>query len=249
MQSFAAIKFYPACLLLLAASERPARLLPIAVAALAAAGLLAVAFAPQLGHILPHLPHGSPFGGTFGATNLPDGLALLLVGADAGGEAGSAIRLVSALGLVCVCARIARHWVPSLLPALRAMPPRQHMLLAAGAVTTTFCFLAANNFLYRQIFLILALPGLWDLQRRAAAPALRRRALLAACLIVGLMWSYQLQMLVLGEWHGGPGGAFMVVMLVREALWWWLIGLFAAVILCFLWDSPTLGHWRTRSAG
>jgi hypothetical protein len=52
----AAIKFYPGCLLVLAARERPAWFVPIALAAIAAATLFAGAFAAQLTHILPRLP-------------------------------------------------------------------------------------------------------------------------------------------------------------------------------------------------
>ncbi len=255
-----AIKFYPACLLVLAARERPAHFVPIALTSLAAAVLLAVAFAGQMGHILPRLPHGSPFGGTFAASNLPSGLAMLMSGSDPDGAISCAIGFVSMFGLIVLCALNVRQWVPTLLPTLRTIAPRQRTLLVAGAVTMTFCFLTAHNFLYRQIFLILTLPGLWDLERRAPQPAWRARFRLASWVAVGLMWAYLFHMLSVVS-AGLPGGhlaviAAIVVWLVQETLWWWLIGLFAAIVACLLWDAPVLAHWRargvtrrTRSAG
>jgi hypothetical protein len=246
-----AIKFYPACLLILATRERPARFVQIALAALAAAVLLAVAYAAQLDHILPRLPRGSPFAGAFGATNLPSATAMLLAGDNADGAPGQTIRCAAMLGLIAIVALIVRRCAPALLPALRTMPARPRTLLVAGAASMTFCFLATQNIQYRQIFLILTLPGFWDLDRRGLFRP-------ASWGVIGLMWSYLLQFLSVDR----PGAepflpAFIIVWAVREALWWWLISLFAAIILCFLWDSPglapVLARWRAppqkRSAG
>jgi hypothetical protein len=245
----AAIKFYPGCLMILAARERPARCVTIALAALAGAGLFAVAFAGPLGQILPNLPGETPFGDRFGASNLPGGIALLLSADDPDGVRARLIRLAAMTALVCLCASVAGRWLPALLPALRRMAPRSRMLLVAGAASVTFCFVAAQNILYREIFLILTLPGLWDLARDAPQPALRVRARLASRVVVGLMWAYYLHLLSVA-WPAGQAGSLMTGFLIwvaQEALWWWLIGLFAAVLFCFLWDAPVVAQWRRRA--
>ena len=245
----ATIKFYPACLMVLAAPARPVRFMAITLAGFAAAMLLAVAFRSELSHVLPHLPQGS-VGVIFSASCLPLGLASLVSGGDGDHGIGLAMRVGSTIILIGVCATMTRRLVPAILPGFRALPQQERILLVAGAVSITFCFLAARNFMYREIFLLLTLPGLWELERGAPTRALGARFRLASRVVVGLQWSTFFQMGLVRITTEPLVGLRVVagIWVLRELLWWWLVSLFVSIILCFLCDAPVLAGWRPRVA-
>jgi hypothetical protein len=238
----AAIKFYPACLLILAVREPPGRFVAIMLGCLLAAVLLAASFPLELGHVLVNLPQGGP-GAVFAASNLPFGLASLVPGGDADHGIGLAVRTASTMVLIGACAAMAWRHVPAMLPGFRALPDRERLLLVTGAVAMAFCFLAASNFMYREIFLLLALPGLWHLESGAR---FRR----ASWVVVALLWSAFFQtglVRALTEPFAGLR-VVTVLWLLRELCWWWLTGLLLGVILCFLRDAPVFQGWRLRAA-
>lgn len=248
----AAIKFYPASLMLLAARERPGRFLAIAAVSLAAALLLVGSFSNGLGHVVVGLPQGNPLKNMFAANDMPLVSALLANGNDAQHGTGLAVWIGSMAGLVGLLALQVRSLVPTILPGVRDLAMRERICLVAGASCIAFCFFAAENNYYRTIFLVLVLPGLWALGRDAGDRAVGRRMRFAARVVVGLFWSgfYDAasQRLV-AAWFGRYDGKPLVVLLfwaVRELLWWWLIGLLVGIVLCFVWDAPILVRLRGR---
>ena len=247
----AAIKFYPACLMVLAARERPGRFLAIALVSLAAAALLVVSFSNGLGHVIARLPLGNPFTDIFSASNLPLGLALLANGGDEHHGIGLATWVGSTILLLGFCATLAWRPAPMILPDFRALTPRERILLVAGSVSIAFCFFAAKNMLYREIFLILTLPGLWALKRGAKDRALSERFRFAPWVVVGLLWSGFARVgsrRFATEWLGEQGQfpTLFGVWMVRELAWWWLVSLLVSITFCFLWDAPLLARLRRR---
>jgi hypothetical protein len=247
----AAVKFYPACLLLLAVRERPGRFLAIALVSLAAALLLIAAFSTGLGQVMVRLPRGSPFNGMFSADDIP--LVLGAIADDLGAPSGiaRAVRIGAMLVPLCGCAALVWSWVPTILPRVRTLPPRERTLLVAGSVVIAFCFLAAQNNYYRAIFLFPTLAGLWALERGAGTRADANRFRFASWLAVALLWSATFWVgpdMLLDPWLGkyGKRPFLLLIWAVRELLWWWLVGLLVSIVLCFVWDAPILARLRAR---
>ena len=249
----AAIKFYPASILILAARERENRFLAIAVSSAAIALPAVVLFSRDLGHVVTQLPQGNPFIDIFAASNLPFGLAALANGGDTDNGAGYAIRIISITLLVGVTAVLVRHFVPMVLPGLRALAPKERSLLVAGSTVIAFCFFAAKNTQYREIFLILTLPGLWAMERGAGNWALGEHFRFGSWLVVGLLWTEFFR-----GWSNRLAAALfdghfklgiqLLVWISREFLWWWLVSLLISLTICFLWDAPILLRLRERMA-
>jgi hypothetical protein len=247
--SAAAVKFYPACLMLLAARERPGRFLAITLVSLAAALLLIAAFSTGLGQVVVRLPRGDPFKGMFAADNMPLVLGMIANDGDEEHGVGRAVRIGATLVLLCGCATLVRSWVPTLLPHIRALQPRERTLLVAGSVAIAFCFFAAENNYYRAIFLFPILPALWALERGVDTPTSARPFRVASWLVVALLWSAIFWVgpnMLLDPWLGEYGKRPFLVLIwaVRELLWWWLVGLLVSVVLCFVWDAPILARLR-----
>lgn len=245
----AAIKFYPACLMVLATRERPARFLAIALVSLAAALVLVVSFSTGVGNVVVRLPQGNPFNGVFSASSLPLGIGLLANGGDAQQGIGLAMRVGSTILLIGAGATLVWRLVPMILPELRALPLRELTFLVAGSVSITFCFFAAKNNFYREIFLILTLPGLWALERRAKDRTLGQRFRLVSWVVVGVLWSnffWVAAEMFATTWLGGHGKftILLSIWLLRELCWWWLASLLVSFTLCFLWDAPVLAGLR-----
>jgi hypothetical protein len=248
----AAIKFYPASLMLLAARERPGRFLAIATVSVAAALLLVVSLSNGLSHVVVRLPQGNPLKGVFAANDVPLVLALLANGNDAQHGLGSAIRIGSMVCLIGVLTVQVRNFVPKILPYVRDIRPHEQMLLVAGSVCIAFCFFAAENNYYRMTFLLLTFPGLWVLGREAKDRAMSRRIRFTSWVMVGLFWSglYDAaSQRIVTAWFDQYDSKPLIVLViwaVRELLWWWLVGQLVSVVLCFMWDAPILAQLRPR---
>jgi hypothetical protein len=247
----AALKFYPASLMILALREKPWRFMAIALVSVAGALVLYVSYAGGIGHVMARLPQGDPFIDIFSASNLPLGIAMLCNNGDASHGAGLAVWTVSVTALVALCGARAFRLALPMLADLRVLEPLTQTLLVAGAMSILFCFFAAKNVHYREIFLIMTLPGLWTLQRIDPAPRLAARYLVTAWVVVTLLWSefFRISTVAVSNALVGGEGALLIQMLgwvLREAAWWWLMITLASVVGCFVWDSPVLRVLRRQ---
>jgi hypothetical protein len=234
----AALKYYPVMLLALVARER-LRHLVVLVAVLAAAGAAFLwRFGPGLLRSLAIVPHGPPLGNCFGAVDVPLAVGVwsgLAHGANAAAIGAFALSPTTrALFWVMVAGLAWRGWVRR--GAYRAvLAPFTQRLLLASALLIVGCFLLAQNIDYRAIFLLLALPGLFALNARAAWVAV---ALMSESL-------FRVGALTLGTALAGRGVgmlAYLIVWAGREVLWWWLVAELLAVLLA--WVELTLSGWR-----
>ena len=114
----AAIKFYPACLMVLAARERLVQFLTITLISVAAAFLLVASFPTGLGHVMARLPQNG-----FSASDVPQLLAAIASANDEHHGIGLATRVGSTILLVCVCATLVQQLIRTMLPDFRVMPP------------------------------------------------------------------------------------------------------------------------------
>jgi hypothetical protein len=99
----------------------------------------------------------------------------------------------------------------------------------AGAAVTVFCFMATQNIEYREIFLLLAFPGL----SRLAPLGISFRPL--PWIATALLWEAVPRAIFAGLAQPFlPHPATFAFWLLREALWWWLATELLAVALAFV---------------
>jgi hypothetical protein len=248
----AALKFYPLALLILTLRERPKAFLVINAVAAACVGALIVAGLPELIKMLPNIPKGSYFDDLFGAVNLPYGV--VRIASFFAPALAAAARLQSwapALLLVVLLAFTARYSLGLAIrtefrTAVSALPDTDAAFLLTGATLIVGCFFAGQNVGYRGIYLLLVLPGLLTLSRVAAIESLRTRFLATGLLILFLMWEEFFRRLV-GEASAGLPAELLfkgLFWLVRELVWWQLIGTLGALLLCLL-QSSEIGRYAT----
>jgi hypothetical protein len=232
----------------LALTRRPARLLAVAAASIAATALFAAATWGPLTAALATIPHGSPFRLVFGASNLGGGL--ILIGAPLLlGHATTA--LLIALGLA---AGVALGLRPAAAAAAAALTPREKTFFLAGAAITAGCFFTAQNVDYRAVHMLLMLPSLTALrdthQRETGTP--RRYATLCWAAL-GILWMDFFRIKILAAAYLFTGTAQHLIeaipgFLLREALWWWLIIHTLALLTALLKDAPIVEWMKTFRA-
>ena len=249
----AAIKFYPVSLMALAMRETFSRFIALTSISMLAALILTYSYYNELNHVVNHLPdaYASPFLDFFSASRLPEGIAWIV---SQGKHAdGLGIALKATLQFLLAAYVTIRVWkcVPVLLLGLQKLLEREKILLVAGSLLILFCFFLGQNIYFRQIFLILTIPGVLALQREATDHALRNYARFSSWVVVAILWSeffrYGAGKSAL-DWFGLNTtvwfGVWFGVWLFYEILWWWLASVLVAVVLCFAWDSRTITQLR-----
>ncbi len=235
------LKYYPLLLLGLAVlrERRWATLAAIALAAIA----LCVAFLAHDGRdllrALALIPHGSYFGGMFGAQTLPRGLGEIY---------HLPPWLPPGLELALVAAAVAAAWRLSggraFTDSMAGLSENERVFLITGAIVTLSCFLTAQNIGYRQILLLLPLPGITALRRCAPTPAWRRAFGWTVAAMLFLLWSEFVRRVldfirIRLEAHWPAIHVWELDMwLVRELAWWWVATMFATSIACQLRQAP-----------
>ena len=245
----AALKVYPATLLVLALRERPA--LCLATAALSVAALLGYAAidAAGLREMLAVVPGGTPFLYSFGAHNILVGLGI---------EFGwpPAVLAVVQAALLAATVLFAVRRLAVLRPAVGTLTPMEATSLLSGTVLILGCFFMGQSGEYRAVHLLFVLPALTAL---AATPSPARR------LATGGVWIILLQLwgdvasaplnhlagavATGGAANGAAGGAAMLLWLARELAWWWIIALLLALLLAMLPDLRCIAALRGRPQG
>jgi len=232
----AGAKFYPVALFSLILRERLQKFLGVMMVLSAGILVFLFCFAPGTAAAIAILPLSQPFRATFGAIDLPLGIRLLHLSSHhmpsikpyypymsltTSQHVLHAIAFVlNFLAIICGIVMAPRY-----RPALADLPTAEKNYLWAGLCLITFCFFATQNVAYRSIFLLLAVPGLW----RITAQQSRYGLPLA---VLALMWEAVPRQLLtyLAPWIG-PLPAVMV-WLLREFLWWWVIIQFTAILWC-----------------
>ncbi|MDE8349084.1 MAG: glycosyltransferase 87 family protein [Acidocella sp.] len=236
----AAAKFYPAALFILGLRERLVRLMLLVMIAGVAACLILIIHGSGILRVLHAIPLCQPFRATFGARDLLSGLALLhvlpwrsaphvirpyypdIALSSARGWQDLLTALMSFGALALASVRV-KHYASVLLKISK----RRLTFLVAGALIIVFCFFAAQNVYYRSIYLLMLVPGYWDLAYPRSGKG-DRCARWILIMIPVLLW----EALIRQGIHGVtlvlfPAGfeavVAIIVWLVRELLWWWLI--------------------------
>jgi hypothetical protein len=235
----AGLKVYPATALVLALRERPVLCLATGLASVAALLAYAVIDAVGLREMLALVPTGSPFIYAFGARNLSIGLDSAFRWSPMARGGVQAVLLVAAIVFAVRRAGVLR-------PAVGALVPAEATCLLVGAALILGCFFAGQNGEYRAVHLLFVLPALTALAA-GSGPA-GRLAQVAVWVVLLQLWGDVVSAPVVhfaGTAGAGLAGAgALLLWLVRELAWWWIVALLLAMVLAMLPDLPSVAAWR-----
>ena len=248
------LKFYPLVSLVLLVRERLTVFLALGIATIAILAGTAVTFLDELRRLTP-VPGGKPFTDMWGARNLPTGIPTVLEAFfRTTGLHGTTVpmlfghpfvpmivaSLLVASALV-LASRLAGR--TNLRDCLAEIPGPTLRFLLIGGMLVIGCFFAGQNVGYRGVLLLLILPGILALTHPSASRALRSIFALTAGATLCVLWELTTRFLAT-ELFGGQfypvGGALpiLIVWLVQELAWWWLITVLMAIVIRFVLDSP-----------
>ena len=229
------LKYYPLVLLGLIVRERPR----IALACGGIAGLFLMALAAHYwGRLTPaELPQMRFFGNIFGGFLLPFGVTTYF---RLAAPIGAIFFVVLVILVGFTAAGLAVRLKSEFAPADWDRP--KFLLLAAGAVLTVGCFLAGVNVGYRASVLLLLFPGLLELQSRTLDRFARSIARCALGLALFGLWRQLVESVLINRGLVGADSiGSLVYIVLREALWWGLISVLAAIVMIYVTHAPL---WR-----
>jgi hypothetical protein len=235
----AALKFFPVTLAVLLLREPTRRILLILGIAAAAGIFSADYFFAELPRLVANLPHEAAFSNVFGASDLPDGITYVLFhGAFSGAERATKAALYGIL-LWRTAIGVVRLFRSRFRTALRGLPERELLYLVAGAALISGCFFAGRSIGYREIFLLLTLPGLLFLagtgdDRANGSSASRAHLLVIVILWMGVItWGGLIPRSMI-EMFGTAvqQRLYMLFWFIFELLWWQLMITLVAAVAC-----------------
>jgi hypothetical protein len=243
------VKFYPALLLILALRERPRAFAWVFAVSFLLLGGFAWFYWADIGRALSHLPSVTYTGDMFGAFILPRLL-----------HKSIGLPWVAAYAMMAAAAVLLCWMIVRLVQGLRASPvqpdfsDRSGLLLLCGSVTIFGCYWVESNVAYRAIFLLPVLPRLVAMRRTASGGKLARWLLWAIILTLGCLWADTMRtnLLDLTKWIYGDvplperRWPMTVFFLLREARWWYVVGVLGAFLVCFVLQSPVLAEAARR---
>ncbi len=246
----AAAKFYPAILFGLGLRERITRLIVVGLTGCVLGILVVAIYGSSILKVFSIIPLSQPFRATFGASDLFSGLALLhilpwhsathvirpfypsitLLSAH---QSSNFYTLLMGLGALVWAWKDAKYYSLK----MHRVSAHRRIFLVASALIIVLCFFATQNVYYRGIFLLLAIPGIWDLACLGSGKIDRRVSLVLALVLV-LLWEAAFRLVVhevivvlFPTWVEEV--AMIGLWLARELAWWWLIVQFSALIIVF----------------
>ena len=242
----ASLKFYPITLMALAARERVRVLAALFLVSVLSVAAFVLLCGQDTLRALRMVPTGK-ITQMSGAKVLAQGLSIFPYGIRGSDEAVAVSPFsaaVTALLLAGVLAFSFRLWRwDAVRGAVAALTEEESVFLGIGCVLLLGCFFTGESYRYRGVFFLFVLPGLTALWREARAPAARAVFGTAAAAIVFLLWSVYAgngmdsAMTALGVPDAAGSLAFAAFWLVRELLWWGVVGVLTAALGCLAWDA------------
>ena len=253
------LKFYPLVLMVLALRERPRVFLQVTLASTLILAIAVFDVRDELVAVSHNIPRGPYFTDLFGSVNLPYGLPVLIayIASKLGGHA-QAITPFAWVSIpayaVLLCAVLfgasGLAFRAGLKERLESLELRRKVTLLGGAALLCGCFFAGQSVGYRGIFLILLLPGLFEL-RRALPPTGSRciQATLYCMVFVAWVLTIEFMSKQLGMTRGynlDLDGFGLLHWILHELCWWAIITVLLGVLMAFAAGSP-MGVWAKRT--
>jgi hypothetical protein len=240
----ALVKYYPVMLLVVIFQERIAVFCLVGIVVVGLLAIFCVEYHSEIARGLPNIARGPYNTDLFSAQNLP-----FLLGEAAASTTFPLVGAITAGGLYAIlvgaCIAIWRRLLRfvELRAALAVLPHLERVLLVIGSAIIVGCFFAGQSIGYRGVFLLLVVPGLLGISRKAVRQ-LRALGLATAIVILLLMWGecFRLTLYdVLGRLDLSEllaGEVKTQFWLLRELGWWWVVSVMLAIVADFLRDSP-----------
>jgi hypothetical protein len=241
----ALIKYYPIMVLIIVVRERIVTLCTVLAAVLFIFAAFWVEYHADIAKSISNIPHGAYNADLFAAQNLPFLIGEAIGNATASQLVGRLASLGLYIGLLSAAAAISYRlwrWI-DLRAALASLPQREQFLLVIGSAVIAGCFFAGQSVGYRGVYLLMVMPGLLALARRASRE-LRFVALSTIIIIVLLIWGECLRVTLYNALGRAavpdPLGTEIKFQfwLVRELGWWWIISVMLVAVAEFLHASP-----------
>jgi hypothetical protein len=245
------LKFYPfaALITLLREGERRA----LAIGGIVAAGLaiLGAEFWADLVRVPSLMPRLPPYHDVYGISIFGFGAAQFFALPDALVPLLTAPLLVAALAAAIWFYRsVIRE------PRLIDWDGVDMRLLLVGATFVVACFFASNNVGYRQILLILCVPGLIQIRRATLRAGTRIAMTVALAALIYRLCEMSVEQVInfvldsLGLLDLLQNTFGILTWVLRELAWWWMVAIFAAFIAHFATHSTlyegAAGRWFRR---
>jgi hypothetical protein len=230
------LKYYPMPLLMLATREKPRRFLAVAAIAAALIALFLIVDGRDLVRALKLIPTGPYISDMFGSSTLTGGFSVLLDWPDQLRRILHVAMVLPAFAIAIVFgSRRARQ------AELDRLTERERAFLFVGAILIASCFFTAQNIGYRAVHLLIVLPPLIALRRTGGG----RRSGWCVAAALGLLWAEAVRHATLAATSDiagtTKGNIRLLVWLVRESAWWWLVTMLLGYTLALLLRSEMGG--------
>jgi hypothetical protein len=248
------LKFYPFVLFILLLRERFRVFLSGAIASICVIAGFIWYYHDEMRRMIAAIPRPSYFTDAFGAAQLPGGMGVMLRyllqqggidGATINGlPENPALYVLTFLILLAVAGLIVLHLIrrDDFRLALQDLIPRESLCMVAGASLVCGCFFLGRSIGYREIMILLVLPGLIAAARTSSTVALSRLFHATTWMAVFLMAYLVPQRLLYHQLGSIPksGGSLptFAFWFGRELCWWWFVAVLMAILIRFVLDSP-----------
>jgi hypothetical protein len=262
------LKFYPFVLFILLLRERLRVFLITAAAAIGLMGSFIWFYLDEVRRMAANIPQPSIFTDSFGAAQLPAGTGILAerllerLGLAGMFQGGLPSRIYFGLPLtvllIATAYAAARHIAhrEDFRAAAQSLTRRESLTLVAGAALVCGCFVSGRSIGYREIMILMAIPGLSALALTSPTRTLSRimrSTLWVAIFLLFFLPPQRLLYNLLGSLAtDGISPIAVAFWLVRETCWWWLVTVLAAALIRFVLDSPmrlatSARWWKPRA--
>ena len=253
----ALLKFYPISLMALVARERIRVLAVLFLVSVLSVAAFVLLCGRDASRALGMVPTGK-ITQMFGAKVLAQGLSIFPYGIRGSNEAVT-VSLPAAVAVALLLAGVLAFsfqlWrSDAMREAAAALTEEESVFLGIGCVLLLGCFFMGESYRYRGVFFLFALPGLTALWREARAQAARVVFGATTAAIVFLLWSVYAgngmdsAMTALGVPDTAGSLVFAAFWLVRELLWWSVVGVLTAALGRLAWNTEAVRLILSRTA-
>lgn len=232
----ALLKFYPAAALFAVLRESPARFVAVVATALGAGVWLFATFRPELAIVLSNLPVNNEWTMEFNGKEFARVAAGLLAQLPSLGAMMPAIAAGLRVVLIAAMTGAAIFLWRCCVRRGTRLPDDATVLvpMVVGAAVIIFCFLAGQNYLYRGIFLLPIIPGLFAVAR-GSDPKIAT-VIEGSCVLMAICWMPPIKeaFVFVRLWKPLVEGT---AWFAYQIVWWWIATVLGTILVAYFVES------------